>query len=213
MADVELQTLGAEIWRIASPLAEAQNSVKSRALNTPPTPASARVAGDRYIVGPSPTDAWAGQALRITSWTGSVWLFLAPDEGFSAWVDDEDRQVTFDGSVWKTTSGAGSIPTRLNKRMPARTTVGDGDVACDTAVLAKPIPGSFVRVRVNGLDVSDIGDGVKTASCYFSGNGGSTARAWAAIQMGDQLYWNGTIAGYLLNSATDVIDFDYVVEA
>jgi hypothetical protein len=105
--------------------------------------------------------------------------------------------------------GSGGSETLQNKRMPARTTSADGQRACDIALATSPVTGSYVGVRVNGIDVPDIGDGSKVAACYFSGDAGATARAWVDIDIGDVLYWNGSIAGYQLDSTVDLIDFIY----
>jgi hypothetical protein len=95
--------------------------------------------------------------------------------------------------------------------MTASTTTNDGDLACATAVTRTPATsstnGGYGGVRVNGLHVV-VGDGTKTgADCYFSGDGGTTARAMKSIVAGDQLYWQHTIAGYNLDAATDKVDF------
>ena len=66
-----------------------------------------------------------------------------------------------------------------------------------------PFGDSSVLITVNGLSVN-LGDGTTTASCYFSADGGTTARAMADIESGDQLYWNGSIAGYELDGGDNV---------
>ncbi len=43
------------------------------------------VIGQCWIVGPSPTGAWTGQAGAITAWTSGGWRFVAPFEGMQAW--------------------------------------------------------------------------------------------------------------------------------
>lgn len=67
-------------------------SVKDRHLNTPP---ASPAAGDTYIVGPSPTGAWAGKADQIAYWDASVspgeWLFAVPRTGWLAVIEDELR--------------------------------------------------------------------------------------------------------------------------
>jgi hypothetical protein len=63
-------------------------------------PPGAPAEGDRYIVGPSPTGAWAGQADRIAAWQDGAWAFYSPREGWLAWVADEDRLYAWGGSAW-----------------------------------------------------------------------------------------------------------------
>ena len=106
------------------------------------------------------------------------------------------------------TRTGGGVDTQANKRMTALVTVADGDAACGVAMTITPAAGSYVGVRVNGVDVT-VGNGTTLAcACYFSGDGGTTARTWGAIVVGDTCHWNGSVAGYQL-SDTDVVDFDY----
>lgn len=106
---------------------------------------------------------------------------------------------------------AAGVPTSANKRMTAENTTADGDLACATAVVETPIMDSHVTVRINGLSES-VGDGAKDGACYFSGDGGTTARSISDIVQGDLLYWVGSIAEYQLTT-DDVVDFDYDVGA
>lgn len=100
--------------------------------------------------------------------------------------------------------------------MAALTTVADGDPACATAVAFTPAPstaqGGYVGFRLNGTFITPIGDGTKVGvPVYFSGDGGVTARALRLIVAGDLPYWNGTIAGFQLTAATDIVDYSYPV--
>lgn len=95
-----------------------------------------------------------------------------------------------------------------NKGMTASATASDGDQATSTTVAANNAISGYVGVRVNGIHYN-VGDGTKlNVDCYFSGDGGTTARAMSAIVAGDTLRWNGSIAGFQL-STTDKIDFAY----
>jgi len=110
---------------------------------------------------------------------------------------------------------AWATPSRGNKSMTASTTTADGNVACATAVATTPAAsttaGGGIGVRVNGVNYL-VGDGTKVAvDCYFSGNGGTTARALRSVVAGDLLYWNGSVAGFELAAGTDKIDFVYDV--
>jgi len=102
-----------------------------------------------------------------------------------------------------------SEQSRANKRMPALTTLADGDLACAIAVTRNPATGAYVGVMVNGIVVTELGDGTRIgAACYYSGDLGTTARAWGTVVVGDTCHWNGSVAGYEL-APTDVIDFIY----
>lgn len=93
-----------------------------------------------------------------------------------------------------------------NKQMPCRVTAYDGDLACEIAVQRKPAPGAFITVVVSSWTVTDVGNGTRVGCvCYFSGDGGLSARAWGAVQVSDTIHWNGSVAGVQLD-ATDVMD-------
>lgn len=77
------------------------SGAKDKDLATPPgSPAS----GDLYIVAASATGAWSGHDGEITYYTDS-WNFISPNEGFTFWVNDENKLYTYDGTNWV----AGSI--------------------------------------------------------------------------------------------------------
>lgn len=94
-----------------------------------------------------------------------------------------------------------------NKGMTASATSADGQQACATGLASAPALASYVQVMINGVQYV-VGNGVKTKDCYFSGDAGSTARATNALQSGDKLYWNGSIAGFQL-AADDAVDFNF----
>ncbi len=70
-----------------------------------------------------------------------------------------------------------------------------------------PYADGAINVLVNGISVLE-GDGIKTSEVYFSADGGATAKAIADIAAGDQLIWNGHVAGFDLTS-DDKIDIEY----
>lgn len=60
-----------------------------------------------------------------------------------------------------------------------------------------------IEVTVNSEELI-IGNGVKTAECYFSGDNGVTARALDQIVVGDKLYLNATNIGYTIQAGWTV---------
>jgi collagen triple helix repeat protein len=98
-----------------------------------------------------------------------------------------------------------AVPTFANKDMAASATAADFALACATVITFTPK--GYVQVFINGARQS-LGDGVRTKSCYFSSDGGATAKAYSAISAGDSLYWVGTVALFEL-ATTDRVDFDY----
>ena len=79
-----------------------QASVVSRTLATPP---ASPTEGVLYLVGASPTGAWAGQANELAQYLSGAWTFRDPFEGASVWVQDESTRYTYIGGAW-TASGA-----------------------------------------------------------------------------------------------------------
>ena len=101
-----------------------------------------------------------------------------------------------------------AIPTLLDKRLVCLVTDSDFDKATNSTISATPAFGSYVQVMVNGVQ-ADLGDGVKTKDCYFSGDAGTTARAIEDVVAGDTIHWVGSVAGFELD-ADDRLDFNYV---
>lgn len=109
-----------------------------------------------------------------------------------------------------------ATPTRSNKAMAASTTVADGSLACATAIAITPADssanGGYIGFLVNGMGITPVGDGTKVGvPVYFSGDGGVTARALKSVVAGDLPYWNGSVAGFQLDAASDAIDYAYPV--
>lgn len=87
-----------------------QLSVSSRTLAAPPpTPTD----GQRFIVAASPTGAWAGYSNAIAAWQDGAWAIFAPNEGWVAWINDEDKLVAWNGSSWVSFGGASVNPAAL----------------------------------------------------------------------------------------------------
>lgn len=63
-------------------------------------PPSTPSEGDRHIVGPAPTGAWAGHESDIAVSRPGGWAFVAPLAGWLAWVQDAGRLLVFDGGDW-----------------------------------------------------------------------------------------------------------------
>ena len=98
------------------------------------------------------------------------------------------------------------IPTSDDKDLAVGgDTAGDED-ASGLTITNTPI--GYTRVLVDGVG-ANLGDAVKTKDCYFSADGGTTARAISAIVATDELIWNGVIAGANLLT-TNRVDFDYM---
>ncbi|MEL7340593.1 MAG: right-handed parallel beta-helix repeat-containing protein, partial [Bacteroidota bacterium] len=74
-----------------------RDPVLSQVLATPPGSPSL---GDRYLVPPGATGAWAGQDGNLTEWDGTAWQFFPPQTGWQIWVIDETAAFFWSGSAW-----------------------------------------------------------------------------------------------------------------
>ncbi|KZK82252.1 hypothetical protein PsAD13_03811 [Pseudovibrio sp. Ad13] len=74
-----------------------QLCVVSNSVSAPPAdPAE----GERYIVPAASTGAFAGQESKIAAFDGGIWRFLAPVEGWAAWVQSLGAMQVFSGGKW-----------------------------------------------------------------------------------------------------------------
>jgi len=73
------------------------------------TPPPAAVEGAVWALGEVPVGAWAGQALRLASWRGGTWVFVAPAIGWRAWVRGAGVLRVFTGSGWIGLLGANDL--------------------------------------------------------------------------------------------------------
>src|SRR6185312_8778520 len=71
------------------------------------SPPGSPAEGSRYIVAAGPTGDWAGQAGKVAAYQDGAWAFYAPNEGWLAWVADEDVVYAHDGAAWDVLSIAG----------------------------------------------------------------------------------------------------------
>lgn len=130
-------------------------------------------------------------------------------------VDDQGGTIVYDpvlnagkGGIRATTTGAALTPS--NKNMVGAVTTADNDLACVVPLVLQPKPGAYVGVWVNNIEAL-VGSATKAGvECYFSGDGGATARTQGGVQIGDLLYWVGSVAGYELD-AVDRLSFNYEV--
>lgn len=80
-----------------------QLSVKSSILTAPP---GSPVEGDRYIIGSSPTGAWAGKDLNVTSYLDGVWVFFPPRLGWIAFDENANALEIWNGTAWVDFAGS-----------------------------------------------------------------------------------------------------------
>ncbi len=87
-----------------------QLSVLDKDVATPPaSPAE----GDRYIVAPGASGAWAGATHSVAAWQDGAWALYVPLAGWLAWLADEARLYAFDGTQWVVAGGESIDPAPL----------------------------------------------------------------------------------------------------
>lgn len=77
--------------------------VINQTTNAPP---SLTGGGNAYIIGASPTGAWAGNAGKIAQDQGSSWGIYTPAEGWTADDQDQNGPYRYNGSAWIAQAGA-----------------------------------------------------------------------------------------------------------
>lgn len=153
-------------------------------------------------------DTTPGLEFDVAGVNGKLRVKVDPNGGIQRVAAGIGLKLDGDSLSTSASGVKAAVPTASDKyRAP---TAGSGNFQ-STGLTISFTPGGdgMVDIRVNGVSY-ELGQGVKTKDCYFSGDGGATARAIAAIVAGDTLYWNGTIAGFDLD-ASDRMDFIYNV--
>lgn len=82
---------------------EPQASVKNRITTAPP---GSPTSGDRYIISSGATGIWADKANQIAEYTSGIWNYYPPDIGWTAYVDEEQKIYSWNGTAWVRTGGA-----------------------------------------------------------------------------------------------------------
>jgi hypothetical protein len=112
---------------------------------------------------------------------------------------------------WEPAIELAAAPTSQDKDLTPAATSGNFSTTGIT-ISATPQGERYVTVILNGISYKLADGSIVGGDCYFSNDGGSSARAISAIEAGDTLYWNGVLTGFNL-SISDTIDLDYDVDA
>ena len=64
------------------------------------TPPGGESTGDRYLIIATASGAWAGREDDIAEYNGSGWDYTSPSEGMAVWIEDINKQKTYNGSAW-----------------------------------------------------------------------------------------------------------------
>lgn len=164
----------------------AQLAVLDRDLSIPP---ASPAIGDRYIVGPMPTDDWAGKANHIATHDGAAWLFHAPQPGWLAFLLDENGLLAWSGTAWLPTFGLDAVAEKLGLNTTA-------DATNRLAVKSDAVLFSHDDVTPGSGDVRlklDKSAAANTASLLFQT--GSSGRAELGTTGDDKLHIKVSLDG------------------
>lgn len=179
-------------------------SVSDRDLATPP---GAPADGDRYIVAAPATGAWAGKENQIAAWQDGAWAFFPANEGWIAWVEDEDLLVAWDGTSWITAGGGGA--TSLNPA--AGGLIGINATADSTNRLAVSSPATLFNHAGNGhqqkINKNAFGD---TASQLYQTN--FSGRAEVGLTGDDDFHFKVSPNGSTFHEAIKINRNDGTVQ-
>ncbi len=71
-----------------------QKSVLEHRSDPPSSPST----GDRYLVNENATGDWDGYEDQIAEWDGSSWKFFEPNDGWTVWIEDENKSRVYNDS-------------------------------------------------------------------------------------------------------------------
>lgn len=91
-------------------------------------------------------------------------------------------------------------------------TTANGQPAASTGLTVAPLTGAYVLAYLNGVLVGHTSYGNKTGSSYWSNDSGTTALGLSGITLGSKFYWNGSVAGFELESGWS-LKFVYEAQA
>lgn len=153
--------------------------------------------GMLYAVPEGAADEWAGQAGRLALRLGGGWVFVPPQRGWRAFVQDVGNSALWDGEVWRlgamTLSPQGAALALQSLQFDLPITAG---ASVESGVL---IPPRAVLFGVTGRVVATISG---TAQSWSLGVAGDTGRfgtglgvslnSWVNGPAAPIVYWDGT---------------------
>lgn len=142
---------------------EWQDSVISKSILAPP---SSPVKNDRYIVPAGATGVWSGKSIQIAHYSGSAWEYYVPLQGWSVYVDSENKNYVFNNSAWvrsgeanqNVIAGNGLTGGGQGDSVTLTVGAGNGIVVASTNVSAKA--GKGIVVNATGIEANVDGSSI-----------------------------------------------------
>ena len=190
-----------------------QLSVISMATNTPP---GAPSEGDRYIVGTSPTGAWAGRSKDVTIYIGGAWVFLNPADGWLAFNQDDGffyyyEAISASWSSLATGTGGGSgSPTSEGLTAGAALMFFQTDFLAGETIVSTVVGGGDCHyVVANGGSINFSGATADRPGVLTMGSGASNNAGVAGLGFTDNI--NAPSRLLTLPTSDDLV-LDYLVK-
>lgn len=132
------------------------------------------------------------------------------------WFNTETGQLficnsdIINNAIWLPITGASVKETIDDKNKIPLNTIGNDFQPTGIIITNTPANNSYVKVEVNGKDCV-VGNGTReNCDCYFSEDGGTSAKLIENIKSGDEIYWNSSCGNYHLDN-NDRISLFYLV--
>jgi hypothetical protein len=95
------------------------------------TPPGSPVEGQMWLLGTTPTGAWAGHGNEIAYRTSTGWYYIEPFEGWTLYNKTTNSLQTYDGAFWTDVTGTDSSSNEGLESIELASTVADGNVTLD----------------------------------------------------------------------------------
>lgn len=173
------QKVKSEIYNAIRGL-EWQDSIISKAVSAPPASPSN---GDRYLVPSGATGEWSSKTNQIAHRNNGAWEYYAPTDGWSIYVDAENKNYVFNGTSWvrsgeanqSITAGNGLTGGGSGDSINLAVGVGNGITVGTDSVSAKAgngitVDSTGINVNVDGVSlILDGGNGNKITVAEVDG--------------------------------------------
>jgi hypothetical protein len=169
-------------------------AVLDRDLAAPP---GAPSEGDRYIVAAGATGAWSGHDGKVVAFQDGVWAVFAPRAGWRAWVADEGRILTHNGTNWLDAIAASASEATIDFHVVEEEITVASGAFVDSGV---QIPD---RAIVFGVSTRTT-EAVTGATSYDCGIAGEVAKFGATLGVGAGSTNSGVIGPTAFYAATSV---------
>jgi len=142
--------------------------VENQTTNTPPVSPTANV---EYIIGSSPTGAWAAKAAQIARYENSAWTYYSPVAGWKAYDKALAIDIQFNGTAWLSAAGAVLFANYFKTDGGSQTDGGSGTYAyangiAPTSGLSSSLDNTTAPLTANGSKCRVTWSGSFVGSAY-----------------------------------------------